>query len=41
MTGMLHIAVIAKEGERVYAGFHIQNINADCVAVIEPSLPNA
>ena len=26
--GMLHIAVVAKQGERVYEGFHIQNVNA-------------
>jgi transposase-like protein len=26
--GMLHIAVVAKHGERVYQGFHIQNVNA-------------
>lgn len=26
--GMLHIAVVAKQGERVYDGFHIQNVNA-------------
>ncbi|MCB1504460.1 MAG: hypothetical protein KDJ47_05745 [Hyphomicrobiaceae bacterium] len=32
---------LPKQGERVYAGFHIQNINADSVAVIEPSRPNA
>jgi len=26
--GMLHIAVVAKQGERVFEGFHIQNVNA-------------
>ena len=26
--GMLHVAVVAKQGERVYGGFHIQNVNA-------------
>lgn len=26
--GMLHIAVVATRGERVYEGFHIQNVNA-------------
>ena len=26
--GMLHIAVVARHGERVYDGFHIQNVNA-------------
>ena len=26
--GMLHIAVVAKQGQRVFDGFHIQNVNA-------------
>ena len=26
--GLLHIGVVAKQGERVYDGFHIQNVNA-------------
>ncbi len=26
--GMLHVAVVARQGERVYEGFHIQNVNA-------------
>lgn len=26
--GMLHIAVVASRGERVYEGLHIQNVNA-------------
>lgn len=26
--GMLHIAVVASQGERVFEGFHIQNVNA-------------
>lgn len=26
--GMMHVAVVAKQGDRVYEGFHIQNVNA-------------
>jgi transposase-like protein len=26
--GMMHVAVVAKQGERVWEGFHIQNVNA-------------
>jgi hypothetical protein len=26
--GMLHVAIVARQGERVYEGFHIQNVNA-------------